>query len=108
MWADVLKTYRNEWQFSASIFIWLLLNTAAEKKPKRKLCFPSRKFMLGIPSDVLKVLGRQLQPALLILSSHEDMSPADRPGLMEQILPLRATDFWKHARKGSAPPFRAA
>lgn len=57
--------------------------------------------MPGIPSDVFV---QQSQPALLILGVHEDMSPADRLGLVEQMLLLDATDFWKR-EKGSAPSF---
>lgn len=82
--------YRNGWQSSASIFIWLLLNTVVGKSGS-KLFFLTRKFMPGIPNDVLKVFVQHLQPALLILGIHEDMRRADDLGLAEQILPLGAT-----------------
>lgn len=60
--------------------------------------------MPGIPNDVLKVLVQHLQPALLILGVHEDMRRADDFGLVEQILPSGATDFWKRVRRGSLHP----
>ena len=58
--------------------------------------------MPGIPSDV-----QQSRPTLLILGIHEDMSPADRLGLMEQILPLALLTS-AACEKGFAPSFRAA
>lgn len=68
-------------------------NTVAGKS-RSKLFFLTRKFMLGIPSDVMKVFVQQLWPALLILGVREDMSPADRSRFCHWVL-LTSGNVWE-------------
>lgn len=63
--------------------------------------------MPGIHSDVLKAFVQQSQPALLILGVQEEMSRPDGLGLVEQILPLGTTDFWKHVGRGPLHPLES-
>lgn len=83
--------------------MWLLLTTIA-RKLRSQLFFLTRKFVPGIRSDMLKAFVQPSQPALLVLGVHEEMSLPNWLGLVEQILPLGTTDFWKYVGRGPLHP----